>query len=317
MSPKRKQVVRRAAKAHRAMDRKRAGPLRRNLVAAKTEIRYLHSVVAFLWYICFSGLPLADSYEMLDSQLCLFVEHLYETGEGKSFANDLLSGTQHFLLISRHHLHASWRLMGVWKKLEVCERAPPLPEICMLALAGVAVSQQRWNFAAAVLTSFHCLLRPIEVVTLCGSQVLIGPDGRGVVSLPGTKSGQRKHATESVTIENRLVARALHAALERKLPHEMLIGDSCNSFRLWFYEAMKILQLESFAFKPYSLRRGGATEHFSRVKSMALTMERGRWASARTARVYIEEGRAKIAEIRISQNASPSLYHFASLLQCF
>ena len=53
-------------------------------------------------------------------------------------------------------------------------------------------------------------------------------------------------------------------------------------------------------FKPYSLRRGGATAFFRATGSMEKTLDRGRWSSARVGRIYINDGIAKEVELRIS-----------------
>ena len=43
-------------------------------------------------------------------------------------------------------------------------------------------------------------------------------------------------------------------------------------------------------FRPYSLRRGGATAFYRATCNMAATIERGRWATIRVARIYINDG---------------------------
>ena len=53
-------------------------------------------------------------------------------------------------------------------------------------------------------------------------------------------------------------------------------------------------------FKPYSLRRGGATSHFIACGSLDVVMLRGRWAQARTARVYITTAMLALSESSFS-----------------
>ena len=59
-----------------------------------------------------------------------------------------------------------------------------------------------------------------------------------------------------------------------------------------------VVGLGSFGFRPYSLRRGGATAYFRATRDMGATIERGRWATLRVARIYINDGLAKEVELR-------------------
>ena len=61
-------------------------------------------------------------------------------------------------------------------------------------------------------------------------------------------------------------------------------------FRRTFREVVEELGLERFRYKPYSLRRGGATEDFRRHGSLDRSLLRGRWKGVPSARQYILEG---------------------------
>ena len=77
-----------------------------------------------------------------------------------------------------------------------------------------------------------------------------------------------------------------------RLPH-MSGGKSLNS------EALQSLSLEQWEFRPYSLRRGGATFWFNRHGSLDRILLQGRWMAAKTARTYLNEGLAVLTEINI------------------
>ena len=53
---------------------------------------------------------------------------------------------------------------------------------------------------------------------------------------------------------------------------------------------MKKFDLLSHNFRPYSLRRGGATWVFQTTGSMEMALLKGRWGSSRVARLYIADG---------------------------
>ena len=62
---------------------------------------------------------------------------------------------------------------------------------------------------------------------------------------------------------------------------------------------MRKLKLEDHGFRPYSLRRGGATHWFQHHGSFDKLLVQGRWAAAKTAKIYVNEGLALLAEISI------------------
>ena len=73
-----------------------------------------------------------------------------------------------------------------------------------------------------------------------------------------------------------------------------------HTFRAFFADMLGTLGLQGRGFKPYSLRRGGATHHFREFANVSATTLRGRWESIKTARIYITDGIAAQQEIRFS-----------------
>ena len=62
---------------------------------------------------------------------------------------------------------------------------------------------------------------------------------------------------------------------------------SPSEFRIAFNAALIAPKLP-LTFKPYSLRRGGATAHFQQHGKIDLTTHIGHWAENRTVRNYID-----------------------------
>ena len=81
-----------------------------------------------------------------------------------------------------------------------------------------------------------------------------------------------------------------------------------RQYRILFDKAVEGLELPN-TFKPYSLRRGGATEHFKQWANMSLTMEIGRWKDVRTARAYIN---GSLMELTSSQHLDTEEIHLAA-----
>ena len=82
-----------------------------------------------------------------------------------------------------------------------------------------------------------------------------------------------------------------------------------------FKQLLQFLNVEPFEFNLYSLRRGGATSYFFGSGSMDKTITIGRWESASTARIYIQQAAAQAAEMRLSSAQSNMLKRAAATLQ--
>jgi len=66
-----------------------------------------------------------------------------------------------------------------------------------------------------------------------------------------------------------------------------------------FVQCLSALGLSDFNFRPCSFRRGGEIHRFSKHGSLDRVIVLGRWQAQRTARVYINEGLAVMAEMAI------------------
>ena len=138
---------------------------------------------------------------------------------------------------------------------------------------------------------------------LTWADIRISPGKGGGISLTHTKSGQRTAAFEASVILDPMVE-ALHArAKAGRLPGAadnayIFPGSDQHFYKLW-HKCLKALGLEELGFRPYSLRRGGATAYYRACRSMENTIERGRWANYKVARIYINDGLAKEVELRL------------------
>lgn len=120
-----------------------------------------------------------------------------------------------------------------------------------------------------------------------------------VLTLGFTKGGKRLGVSESVTLTHEVAVRYLRHWL-----HISTEGQGfCSSAARWrtlFATGIRELHLQTFDFRPYSLRRGGATWYFSKFGSLDRVMLMGRWQAARTARIYLNEGLATLAEMHFA-----------------
>ena len=72
-----------------------------------------------------------------------------------------------------------------------------------------------------------------------------------------------------------------------------------HTWRKLFSQALQALGLDSWEFRPYSPRRGGATFWFGQHGSLDRILLQGQWMAAKTARVYLNEGLAVLTEMKI------------------
>jgi hypothetical protein len=107
--------------------------------------------------------------------------------------------------------------------------------------------------------------------------------------------------------------RCLKLMTINRVRDEKLFRFSPAHFRTKFREVAKLLNWGDWHVIPYSLRRGGATWHFQQTGSLDATVNRGRWLSARTARIYIEDGIAQLSELSLTPDIKRVMVAFARL----
>ena len=71
-----------------------------------------------------------------------------------------------------------------------------------------------------------------------------------------------------------------------------IYSGSAQDFRLAFKRLAALQGAGAWGLRPHSIRRGGATAFFRATGSMSCTIERGRWATSRVARLYVCDGLA-------------------------
>ena len=220
-------------------------------------------------------------------------------GEGRALASDTLAGLQDIDPKLRGSIPGSWRLLRTWVHNEIPARAPPFPELILKAMAGFAIFHQQEDMALSLLLGFYGLLRTGELLGIQNKHVaMTSPSKVAVISLGLTKSGKRVGASESITIGVLEVLQLLWAWKCRTPASAFLCPSPCK-WRSAFSHIVSQLQLSDWQFRPYSLRRGGATMWFQRHSSFDKLLVQGRWSAARTARIYLNDSLATLAEMKI------------------
>ena len=279
--------------------RKSLGTLRELTVQPVTKARYAQARENFYTYLRDHHLTLPNHGVALDAIVSDYMEHLWATGAGRTEGSNILAALQDAQPQLKGKLLESWRLLKTWTTHEVPNRAPPLPLEVLHAMVGYATFKQNCRLALSFLLGFHGLLRTGELLQIKGSQVSIrSPRGPAVISLGLTKSGKRQGAAESVTIYVEDVCRRLYQWVQNSPSNQLLAGPA-HQWRKEFSAVMSVLGFSQWDFRPYSLRRGGATYLFSNQSNFDRLLVAGRWQSAKTARVYLNEGLSVLAELSL------------------
>lgn len=290
--------------------RKQLGSLRSLTVQPATKRRYNEAVDKFLVFLRSEGLELPRERAKLDLFTAEYLEYLWSQGEGRALASDTIAGLQDADPRLKGQLPLTWRLLKVWHTHEMPNRAPPMPEVVLRAMVGYCIFHGKTLFGLSLLVAFYGMMRTGEVIGLRRSQLEIKREaGPAVLSLGLTKSGKRQGASESVTLSVFEVTRRL---LQWKNSSIASLTPSASVWRSEFSNVLTALGLERFQFRPYSLRRGGATFWFLKHGNLDRLLIQGRWQAPRTARIYINEGLAVLAEMNVPFHSLRGFHHIFS-----
>ena len=287
------------SKEERQKVRKTLGTLKSLTVQPQTRARYERAREDFYQFLFANSLSIPSHSAGLDALLGDYLEHLWSSGEGRGKASDTLAAIQDLQPRSKGHLPIAWRLLKAWHINEVPCRAPPLPEVCLQAMIGWAIFKEDFGFALSIMLGFFGVLRTGELLDVCASHIFLENSRKpAVVSLGMTKGGKRMGAAESVTISVEQALIWIKAWKCKAKPHDLLCGTPAV-WRAKFTQCLESTGLLDLNFRPYSLRRGGATYWFSKHGSLDRVIVLGRWQAQRTARIYINEGLGVLAEMAV------------------
>ena len=262
-------------------------------------------------------LPVLESVSNLnnlDFAVSQWVEDSWADGEALYLISDALCGLHYFEPWSKRRIPNAWRLFSTWRKMEVPSRAPPLTAQLVRAMATYALAHQDLVSAALLLVGFYGLLRTGKLLALRTIDILVTTE-HAILSLPNTKSGKRKGAHEMVHLEDPFTVEVIMALTrgrkEAGVSELPLWRYSGSAFRCRFYHYCHKFALDDFKFRPYSLRRGGATHHFQLTKSMDSALLLGRWESVRVAKIYISDALSFLPAMTLSQCTKRMLKHYS------
>ena len=258
----------------------------------KTLKCYENALRAFFHYLDEENLSIPTKRSKLDQLLAQFLEHLYLDDRPITYAGHTMSAFRRFYPQLRYKLPLAKQYFSNWRNVHVSQQAVPMPAALALAIAGVAVECHQ----------FLGFLRTSEMTSLEWRKISFKVStGQIVLALPSTKTSKNKE--ESIVLADYRVCLLLEC-LHRHSTTERVWPQSPPVFRRQLAEILDYLQLRDAAFSAYSIRRGGATHAFSEGIAMDKLVIKGRWQNAKTARIYLDSGRAALVQLRFSPHTS-------------
>ena len=286
-------------RVNRQHERRRLGTLQTNLVKRITVDRYNQRFNIFVDYLrqVYGRWPSsAQEYDLIVAE---YLEVLWDSGDPKTSATYTLASLHYFIPHLRRQLPRSWKLKAVWDKLELPCQAVPLSLEMLFGFCGYFWKQQETSMVFACLLGFNALLRTGELLQLRVGDCVPTPHGF-VLHLQDTKGAQRRLLQEeTVVVLDALTITAIQKLRYRKEPGDYLVGLSPQQFRTKWNKMKHSLDLTSFRYLPYSLRRGGATWFFRTCGSFSQTMMRGRWQHLKTCKLYISEAQLALSQVTL------------------
>ena len=163
--PKRK-LVEAEHQSERAKQRRALGNLRDLTVQPATRARYNKAMQGFFTFLKTNSLELPREKNKLDPLVSDYIEHLWSSGMGRAQANDTVAALQDQQPNLRGQLQGAWRLLKTWSINEVPNRAPPLPEQVLFAMAGWAFFHEYYSFGISLILGFYTMMRSGEIIGL-------------------------------------------------------------------------------------------------------------------------------------------------------
>ena len=183
---------------------------------------------------------------------------------------------------------------------------PPLSWDLAVVLAVRLAAVGLWSSGVGILLSFDCYLRIGELTRLRKRHVALDLDERVGSAHRGMSLGLRRTKTgpyKWVKVRS-LVVQTLLLRLVDNLPsNNSRLFPCAVAFYKHFKRACADLGL-SKSYVPHSLRHGGATHDFLIGLSLEDILHIGRWASIKSARHYVQEGRALLLSTSVPRDIS-------------
>ena len=270
----------------------------------QTHERYMNGV---LWILP----TLEKDPQNIPEVVADFVEQAYEDGESLGHVSDMLCGIHHHMPWLKGQLNNAWRLFRIWKRNETVDQATPFPPQVVHAMIFRSLELGNLAMSALLAAGFYGLLRTGEILKLNRSDVACDKTSL-VLNLGYTKAGFRQGVEETVVIRHPRCLLIWKTFLDVIGPHSSMLWPFSGSyFRAEFDALLQFFGLSNYGFRPYSLRRRGATAMFRADGLLEKVLIMGRWKTHTAATNYIHQGMATLAKMRFNKSSADLIYDYA------
>jgi integrase len=282
-------------------------------VLPATADRYRKAFTAFIQWGMANDDDAEDEEEM-DQLLVEYFHELFDSGRGHSVAATTLHALVWLHPELKYQLPRAAQAVRGWNKMCPGHSYPPLTWELAIAIGVQLTRAGRHRHGIGVVLAFDCLLRVGELVALRREDVVdtgdsrLGFEHRGMIlRLRRTKTGNNK----SVRVLTPSVIELVRGIVRDTAPRALLFPFSTAVFRRALKGTCAELGLSS-RYVPHSLRHGGATRYFHVLGwPVEDVMERGRWASTKSARLYIQSGVALLMSMRVPDRIAATAVRLA------
>ena len=279
----------------------------KNVVQPKTLEDYKKRLAAFRE---FAGTVTVTPLEsMLGPELGKLVveyfEFLFLDGAAAGEAEKVLSAIELLMPNARRgeeNEPAGARLaLRGFRRLSPTATRAPLPYVALCCMIGTALHLGHVEFAIAILTGFTAYLRPGELLSLTGAQLveplkgsgvkwwslLLAPEEKGVPSKIGVFD-------ETALLDTEVMLRIAPQLrrLKKKAGEQRLWSFSGQEFNDLFRTISEAASVQVLKAHPYALRHGGAShDSLHRLRTPEQIKKQGRWKSDSSVARYNKHAR--------------------------
>lgn len=281
-------------------------------VKTPTWTRYSSALRDFLLWASLSGIQDPSSFHDFDAILSDYIHAMYRSNPRRgcrSRCSNLLSAILFFFPSIRGSLGLSARALSGWDRLVPSTSPTPFTLNTAMLLAATLFCMGHDRSACAVLLGFDTLARPGELFSLSPSSVALPGDprlsgsvlpGSAAVFLPQAKTG----SLQAIWFSHPLGIAALRYLVASPVSVSSVVGVPIRTFRVQFKAALALCSLNGLGLRPHSLRHGGAVFLYNSGVSVEDISVRGRWASMKSLRRYLQTGRAILVDSALPPVAS-------------
>jgi hypothetical protein len=305
MAPK---VKGRELKEAKRDERRKLGTLKCNLVTSTTKQRYDFSLHRFFIYCDRLGFTQFHSITHINAVIVGYLEELWSEGDPLSWGQETVAALELEVANLKGSLREPKRYLKCWEKLELPTKATPILRPVVHAMAYFALEDGQQRLALIMVLAHSLCLRTSELLALRFSDLTISPACASLVAYLGqSKTGKRKNKSECARCKDKALILFAKALCPDDAMGDYILDMSEATFRKKFAQLAKRVGLDPERVKPYSLRRGGATQHFRDGWSFGAISELGRWGSEAACREYINDAGAELALLQLAEKAHLSI----------